>query len=316
MDRQGAAVAAETILRNDPSIEDFSSLADLVSTEGIEAVAGAWVLAVAPLFARLPGVGLDLVCVYLVDEQHPSGRALGSAPRRRLPTALLTGALAQAFDRGQVIVTGAVPGQGFPAQTSGIAALVLPLALSDRVEAVVGVEATLANPAALAALLSAVQAAAGWLVDALRVDEVARADQRLDAAGEALHTIIAVVEAKGFTVAAQAAVTDLAQRYHADRVAFGVIRRGHIRLQAISNVSEFKKNLRDVRLIEAAMNEAVDQDTPMVWPTPEGTAPPLSVAHADMDRVLGGVSLFTVPIYDGERPSAAMLFERRADRPF
>lgn len=318
MDRQGSAVTIDMLFHKEPSIEDFSRLADLGAAHGIAAVAGAWVLAVAPLFARLPGVGLDLVCVHLADERRPEGRDLGRAPQRRLPTPLLTGAMAQAFERDQVIVTGAVPGQGMPVQGTDIAALVLPLTLADRVEAAIGIEATLADPAALAALLSAVQAAAGWLMDALRADEVGRADQRLDAAGEALHTIVAVVEAKGFAVAAQAAVTDLALRYHADRVAFGLCRRSHMRLQAISNVSEFKKSIRDVRLIEAAMNEAVDQETALVWPTPEEeeTAAPLCLAHGDMDRVLGGASLFTVPMYDGDQVYAAMLFERREDRPF
>lgn len=317
MDRQGSAVTIDMVFHKEPSIEDFSRLADLASAEGLVAVAGAWVLAVAPLFARLPGVGLDLVCVHLADARRPEGRDLGRAPQRRLPTPLLTGAMVQAFERGQVIVTGAVPGQGLGVQGTEIAAVVLPLALSDRIEAVIGVEATLADPSALAALLSAVQAAAGWLMDALRADEVGRADQRLDAAGEALHTIVAVVEAEGFAVAAQAAVSDLALRYHADRVAFGLVRRDQMRVQAISNVSEFKKSIRDIRLIEAAMNEAVDQETALVWPTPaQEEAAPLCLAHAEMDRVLGGVSLFTVPMYDGDQVYAAMLFERRDDRPF
>jgi RND family efflux transporter MFP subunit len=317
MDRQGSAVTIDMVFHKEPSIEDFSRLVDLASAEGLAAVAGAWVLAVAPLFARLPGVGLDLVCVHLADDRRPEGRDLGRAPQRRLPTPLLTGAIVQAFERGQVIVTGAVPGQGVAVQGTEIAAVVLPLALSDRIEAVIGVEATLADPSALAALLSAVQAAAGWLMDALRADEVGRADQRLDAAGEALHTIVAVVEAEGFAVAAQAAVSDLALRYHADRVAFGLLRRDQTRVQAISNVSEFKKSIRDVRLIEAAMNEAVDQETALVWPTPaQEEAAPLCLAHAEMDRVLGGASLFTVPMYDGDQVYAAMLFERHDDRPF
>jgi RND family efflux transporter MFP subunit len=255
--------------------------------------------------------------VHLADDRRPEGRDLGRAPQRRLPTPLLTGAIVQAFERGQVIVTGAVPGQGVAVQGTEIAAVVLPLALSDRIDAVIGVEATLADPSALAALLSAVQAAAGWLMDALRADEVGRADQRLDAAGEALHTIVAVVEAEGFAVAAQAAVSDLALRYHADRVAFGLLRRDQMRVQAISNVSEFKKSIRDVRLIEAAMNEAVDQETALVWPTPaQEEAAPLCLAHAEMDRVLGGASLFTVPMYDGDQVYAATLFERHDDRPF
>lgn len=317
MERQGSAVTIDMVFHKEPSIEDFSRLADLASAEGLAAVAGAWVLAVAPLFARLPGVGLDLVCVHLADERRPEGRDLGRAPQRRLPTPLLTGAIVQAFERGQVIVTGAVPGQGVAVQGTEIAAVVLPLALSDRIEAVIGVEATLDDPSALAALLSAVQAAAGWLMDALRADEVGRADQRLDAAGEALHTIVAVVEAEGFAVAAQAAVSDLALRYHADRVAFGLFRGDQMRVQAISNVSEFKKSIRDVRLIEAAMNEAVDQEAALVWPTPaQEEAAPLCLAHAEMDRVLGGASLFTVPMYDGDQVYAAMLFERHDDRPF
>lgn len=305
------------IFHEEPSMEDFARLADLASAEGFDAVAEAWVLAVAPLFARLPGVGLDLVCVHLADDRRPAGRDVGHAPPRRLPTPLLTGAMVQAFERGQVIVTGAVPGQGVPVQDTGIAAMVLPLALSDRIEAVIGIEATLADSGALASILSAVQAAAGWLTDALRADEVGRADQRLDAAGDALHTIVAVVEAEGFASAAQAAVTDLALRHHADRVAFGRFRHDRMRLQAISNVAEFKKSIRDVRLIESAMNEAADQETALVWPLPEQEdAAPLCLAHADMDRVLGGASLFTVPMYHGDRVFAAMLFERPPDRPF
>jgi RND family efflux transporter MFP subunit len=316
MDQNGAAQPMDMVVRSEPSMQDFSGLADIASTQGFKEVAAAWVMAVLPLFARLPGVGLDLICVNLADELHPEGLDLGRAPRRRLPTPLLTGAMEQAFERGQVIVTGSVPGQGIPAHSAEIAALVIPLAIFDRVEAVIGVEAKLANTASLAALLSAVQAASGWLVNALSAEEVERADQRLDAAGDVLKTVIVVVEAEGFKGAAQAAVTDLALRFNANRVAFGVFRRNHIRLQAISNASEFKKNLRDVRLIESAMHEAVDQDATLVWPVLEGLAPPLCVAHSEMNRALGGVSLFTVPMYEGDHCYAAILFERPADKPF
>ncbi len=316
MGQNETAQPTDRVVRKDPSMADFSGLADIATTHGLKEVAAAWVMAVLPLFARLPGVGLDLICVNLADELHPEGIDLGRAPRRRLPTPLLTGAIKQAFERGQVIVTGSVPGQGIPAHSSEIAALVIPLAIFDRVDAVIGVEAKLADTAALAALLSAVQAASGWLVNALSAEEVERADQRLDAAGDVLKTVIVVVEAEGFKGAAQAAVTDLALRFNANRVAFGVFRRNHIRLQAISNASEFKKNLRDARLIEGAMHEAVDQDTTLVWPVLEGVAPPLSAAHSEMNRALDGVSLFTVPLYESDRCYGAILFERPADKPF
>lgn len=295
--------------------DDLRLLQGLTQTSSMADLARDWVAVMLPRMVGLRGVGLHFLTV--VGFEPESGNTVPHAhyPSNRLEGQPLLQVLADASECGQIIVSGRLPGA---AQDHGqkLTVFAVPVLVDRKAAGAVGVEAEFTDQAAMTQLLALVQLSAGWLQDRFRADGIARSGRRFDAAAAALHTVMAVAERSGYLDAAQAAVTDLAQRFRCDRASLGVRMRSQTRVEVISNAAEFSRNLRDVRDIQAVMDEAIDQETAMLWPLPFGEGGSLSVAHQAMDRNLGGASIFTVPMFDGGAYLGAMVFERPKADPF
>ncbi len=69
-----------------------------------------------------------------------------------------------------------------------------------------------------------------------------------------------------YMAAAMTFVNETASRYRCTRVSLGWLGGEYIRLQAISHMERFEKKMDIVRLLEAAMEEALDQDEEILWP--------------------------------------------------
>jgi multidrug resistance efflux pump len=72
-----------------------------------------------------------------------------------------------------------------------------------------------------------------------------------------------------FMAAAMAFCNELAARHHCDRVSLGWLDHEYVGLRAMSHSERFEKKMEAVKTLEAAMEEALDQDEIIVWPEPE-----------------------------------------------
>ena len=143
--------------------------------------------------------------------------------------------------------------------------------------------------------------------------------RELDAGAEAkqrvfslLDLISVAVEEERFQGAAATLVSELARRLDCDRVSLGV-RQGHqMRVQAISHSATFGRQMNLTRLTEAAMDEAVDQETRIWFPNDEETK--IVVAHQALALQQGAPEICTIPITVHARWEAALLLERPAGR--
>ena len=72
-----------------------------------------------------------------------------------------------------------------------------------------------------------------------------------------------------FMAAAMAFCNELAARHRCDRVALGWLDHEYVGLCAMSHSERFEKKMEAVKTVEAAMEEALDQDEIIVWPEPE-----------------------------------------------
>lgn len=295
--------------------DDFGLVQDLAQASSIAEVAAVWVTALLPRVAALRGIDVQFLAVVGFDPED--GRTIPHAqqPTNRLAGQTVLDAQHEAFIRRQIVVSGRLPGL-LGQDGAKLTAVVLPLLVDGRAAGAVAVEAGFVDQDAMTRGLALLQLAAGWLQDSFRAEGVARSGRSYESAAAALHTVIAVAERKGYLEAAQAAVTDLAQRFRCDRAALGLHRRRQTRVQAISHAAQFSRNLRDVRDLQAVMDEAIDQETAILWPQPGGEAGPLSAAHEAMDRNVGGAGIFTVPMFDAGAYVGAMVFERPKSDPF
>ena len=69
-----------------------------------------------------------------------------------------------------------------------------------------------------------------------------------------------------FLAAAMTLVNETAACYHCTRVSLGWCVNGYIRLQSISHMERFERKMDIVSDLEAAMEEALDQDEEILWP--------------------------------------------------
>jgi hypothetical protein len=82
--------------------------------------------------------------------------------------------------------------------------------------------------------------------------------------------MVAVNTEKRFLATALAFCNGLATSFRCQRVSLGWLEGGYIRLRAISRTEKFDRRMAAVISLEAAMDEALDQDEEILWPAPEG----------------------------------------------
>jgi biotin carboxyl carrier protein len=148
-----------------------------------------------------------------------------------------------------------------------------------------------------------------------RVDSTKDAvpNERLQAVVE---TIARLSGQKRFQGAASAFVTALATRFKCDRVSIGFLRKGRVRVQALSHSAEFGKDTNLMRAIAAAMEEAIDQQAAVVFPALPDSAVRIRRAHEELSRQYGNGAISSIPIGVYGDVVGALTLERPADQPF
>ncbi len=119
-----------------------------------------------------------------------------------------------------------------------------------------------------------------------------------------------------FVGATMLLVNELSSRMRADRVSLGWLTKGYIRARAVSHMENFSKHMEGVQELEAAMEEAYEQDSEIVWPASDaGDAPLISRDHRKYADSQTAGHLVSVPIRDGDKPIAVLTLERK-EAPF
>lgn len=108
----------------------------------------------------------------------------------------------------------------------------------------------------------------------------------------------------------------LATDLKCDRVSVGLKHRMAIQLQSISQVSSFDERRALVRAIEAAMEEAVSQQSIINISDTANDELVLTRAHEELRAVHGAMVSCTIPLYSNGEPVGAVLLERASDQEF
>lgn len=142
-----------------------------------------------------------------------------------------------------------------------------------------------------------------------RQRQLDRSKRELVNFAQALEILAATNVHTRFLSVSMALVNELATRHGCTRVSLGWGQGGYIRVQAVSGTDRFEKRMAVVQKLEAAMEEARDQDEEIIWPKP---AEADSVVrdhqiYGELERI---PALLSVPIrVDGE-PRGVLLLER------
>jgi multidrug resistance efflux pump len=113
-----------------------------------------------------------------------------------------------------------------------------------------------------------------------------------------------------FQASATAVATELAGMLQCERVSIGFMKGKHSRVRALSNSASFGKKANVIRAIEAAMDEAIDQQATVLYP-PTGDGPfQVTRAHEALLKDHGSSTACSVPLAEGSRILGAITLER------
>lgn len=105
---------------------------------------------------------------------------------------------------------------------------------------------------------------------------------------------------------------EIASRFGADRVSLGWLRGRAVRLEAMSHTEKIDPRSEVVLALEAAMEEAWDQDDEVLFPAPEGASQIARQHEAYAQRISSGAHLLSVPLRDAQhQPVGILTLERK-----
>ncbi|MEJ2761466.1 MAG: GAF domain-containing protein [Gammaproteobacteria bacterium] len=125
-----------------------------------------------------------------------------------------------------------------------------------------------------------------------------------------------LLEQTSFETACKALVSELAFRMECDPVAIGFMEKKHIKLKALSHSAQFGKRMSFVRQIETAMDEAVDQDVVILFPSPADWEYRVTRAHEDLLEEHKAGTALTLPLKAGGEAIGAVSLQRGSGEDF
>jgi len=190
-----------------------------------------------------------------------------------------------------------------------------PVRQDGVVQAVAALAVRLPDETALQAAMRHLQWGAAGLELILGREASAEERARVRTLESSIDLFSTVLAESRFEGAAMAFVTGLATQLDADRASLGLLEKGECKVRHMSHSSQFGERMNLVRLIEAAMDEAVDQRLPILLPAPDAQEGPVRLAHDALVAEEPG-AVMTLPLYTAGEPVGALTVERPPGRSF
>jgi len=130
-----------------------------------------------------------------------------------------------------------------------------------------------------------------------------------------IETLAAVNEPTRFTAAAMALCNQLAAKWKATRASVGLLKGRYVKLAAMSHTEKFTRQMQLVQDIEGAMEECLDQDVEVLFPS-SPTATYVARTTETLATRHGPSAVLALPLRRGGEVVAVVLLERKADAPF
>jgi len=143
--------------------------------------------------------------------------------------------------------------------------------------------------------------------------------QRSVASADMAQFLIGMVDAlvatEGGVDAARLLSNLVARRFECDSVAVGRYHRKHSKLIAVSQTASVDRRGALAVAIEAAQNEAIDQESAVLVPETAAASPLLTRAHQQLSNSFAGAHVLTVPLVASDEAVGAITL-RRGGRAF
>src|SRR6478736_1855772 len=218
----------------------------------------------------------------------------GGEPAEQLRSAEAFAPLGQAA-LAQGVITATASG------SAGLSLIVLALETGETTDGcVLAVTLPLERAKALAETADLLRLAADTPLLYQRQRQLERVKRDIIYFSQALEVLTALNAHTRFLAVAMSLTNEVATRFQATRVALGWLEEPYIRTQAVSGADRFEKKMEAVQRLEAAMEEARDQDEEILFPPPPDLQQ-VTRDHEAYAKSEGVDRLVSVPIrVDGE----------------
>ncbi|HEX4997069.1 MAG TPA: efflux RND transporter periplasmic adaptor subunit [Terriglobia bacterium] len=275
-----------------------------------EAFCSAWLA----LHCRsVSGIGGGVVVLGSPEDNRPFAPVAFWPDKRQNLRHLATAAERALNERKGIVLKREIPDNGSTRSRYDIA---YPFQSGGRVFGVVALDLEARPAEALDEELSRLRWSSAWmdvLFNRSASTRSAAPQERLQATVGLLATMAAEERFHG---AALSLATALATRFSCDRVSIGFLRRGRVRVEALSHSAEFGKETNLIRAIGVAMDEAVDQQASIVYPELPDSKPVVLRGQAELSRQFGNGSICSIPLKGHQDIVGAITFERGVNEPF
>jgi RND family efflux transporter MFP subunit len=157
---------------------------------------------------------------------------------------------------------------------------------------------------------------AAWLEVLIRRTGAQESSEVTDRLNLAFHLIASAVELESFYASATALVTHMDAKLECDRVSIGFKPGKHVKIKALSYSAGYGKQTNLVRAIGSAMDEAVDQQSVVVYPLPPDAEPVVTRAHEELAKQHGSGTILTIPLGNKGTFFGGLTLERPAEKVF
>jgi multidrug efflux pump subunit AcrA (membrane-fusion protein) len=188
-----------------------------------------------------------------------------------------------------------------------------PLLFADLLHGAVLVEIAEREAAAARRIVRHLQWSAAGIEAFLGRDAYRQNITAVDKAQFLIGTIDALAAEEHGLDAARVLANCAARRLACDGVAIGQCRRKRSRLVAVSQNATVDPRSALARAIEAAQDEAIDQEAALVSPRAGGPTLVAASAHDRLARSFGGARLLTVPLFMNDTVVGAMTLRRNGE---
>jgi hypothetical protein len=192
----------------------------------------------------------------------------------------------------------------------------LPVSVEGHVLGVVALAALVGDEAGARAILRKVEIALGWLIAHVLQTRVRHDEKLWGRSVFALDLLAAISDETKPHKAALVLANEVARALPADRVSVGYVRKGRVRLSAISSTAWFKRKSPAVAACENAMEEALDQLGTVVHPARATELRTVDAAHSAYAQLSSSRALMSVILARGGQPVGVLTAERRDLTPF
>lgn len=131
---------------------------------------------------------------------------------------------------------------------------------------------------------------------------------------KALGTLSGIGRQNRLKGVAMALCNEMASQWRCERVSVGFLKGRYVQVLAMSHTEQFSRKMRLIQDIEAAMEECLDQDCEVLYPSADAAC--ISRAAGELSANHGGKTLLSLPLRHEGKPCAVVTLERRGGESF